>query len=115
MPRSNSTMIHRLQNAINEKDKVYKVLLNRRQWYSDDQGRPVTTYIVSQSTWESGAKQSTSHEIFSSESEIQIVLFLRDYWYKLNGWEVPTDNETWNKAKKAYYDKIVKEGESNGK
>ena len=23
----------------------------------------------------------------------------RDYWFKLNGWELPTDNETWNKIR----------------
>ena len=31
-----------------------------------------------------------------------MVLFLRDYWYEFNGWEVPNDNEVWNKVKAEY-------------
>ena len=30
---------------------------------------------------------------------IQILLFLRDYWFEMNGWDIPTDNEMWNEIK----------------
>ena len=44
-------------------------------------------------------------ELFKSTSQIQVVLFLGYFWYDINGWEIPTDNEMWNNAKQKYYDK----------
>lgn len=107
MPASNSTMIHKLQNAIN--GKGYKVLYSTSQFYSEQQNRPVTQYIVKQvveNTEETGTnnKRRSYIELFKSCSQIQVVLFLRDFWYEINGWEVPTDNEMWNEAKQKYYD-----------
>jgi hypothetical protein len=32
-------------------------------------------------------------ELFSSASEIQIVLFMRNLWYALNGWDIPPTNQ----------------------
>ena len=107
MPNSNSVMIHRLQKAINTKFEE-KLLLNRRQWYSEKEHRPITVYIISKAIYDDDTKKTKSNELFSSTSELQIVLFLRDYWYTLNGWEVPTDNEEWNKAKALYYSRVAK-------
>ena len=104
MPASNSVMIHRLQNAINQKfDDT--LLYNKRQWYSEEQKRPVTTYIISKAVYDDERGKYRNLELFSSCSQIQIVLYLRDYWYRVNGWEVPTDNEMWEKAKQMYYDR----------
>lgn len=99
MPRSNRAMIKRLQAAINEKFHE-KLLYNKTQWYSDKQDRPVTTYVIRKAVWDDDKGKSINKELFKSTSQIQIVLFLRDYWYRLNGWEVPTDNEQWNEIKK---------------
>ena len=106
MPVSNSTMIHKLQNAINSKG--HRLLYNRTQFYSDKEDRPVTMYKISKAIWDEDKQRTTSYEVFSSFSQIQIVLWLRDYWYEINGWEVPTDNEMWNEVKKKYYER--KEG-----
>lgn len=99
---SNSTMIHKLQNAINSKG--YKLLYNKTQFYSEQQDRPVTMYTIKQVVDNSDPtkKKHTHIELFKSCSQIQIVLFLRDFWYEINGWEVPTDNEMWNEAKQKY-------------
>lgn len=106
MANSNSVMIHKLQNAIN--GKGYKILISRNQFYSEDQNRPVTIYNVKQAVWDDDKHKNVNVDLFHSTSEIQIVLFLRDYWFTLNGWELPTDNDTWNKMR----DKIKqKEGE----
>lgn len=99
MPSSNSVMIKKLQTAINQRFGA-KLLLNRTQWYSKDQDRPITTYIIRQAVWDESKQKYTNVELFKSTSEIQLVLFLRDMWYELNGWEVPKDNETWNEIKK---------------
>lgn len=104
--QSNSTMIHKLQNAINSKG--HKLLYNKTQFYSEQQDRPVTMYSIKQvveGTDKKGKPKNHYIELFQTCSQIQVVLFLRDYWYDINGWEVPTDNEQWNEAKQKYYDK----------
>lgn len=101
MPASNSTMIHKLQRAINDK-YGQKILYNKTQFYSEQQDRPVTLYILKQACWDEDKKRNRNIELYSTTSQIQIVLYLRDLWYELNGWEVPADNEEWNKAKEAY-------------
>lgn len=94
-------MIHKLQRAINDKFDQ-KILYNKTQFYSDQQDRPVTLYILKQAVWDEEKERNRNVELYSTTSQIQIVLYLRDLWYELNGWEIPTDNEEWNKAKKAY-------------
>lgn len=91
-------MIKKLQNAINTKFHE-RLLYNKTQWYSDQQDRPVTTYVIRKAVWNEEKGKSVNIELFKSTSQIQIVLFLRDYWYRLNGWEVPTDNPMWEKVK----------------
>lgn len=111
MPASNSTMIHKLQSAINGKGG--KIVINRTQFYSEDQDRPITIWVVKKAIWDDRKNRQIYVELFSSVSQIQIVLFLRDLWYEINGWEVPNDNETWNTAKQAYIDR--RKGIENGK
>lgn len=94
MAQSNSTMIHKLQNAINQRGE--RLLYNKQQFYSNDQDRPVTIYYIKKSVWDVEKHRNHNEELFKSCSQIQIVLFLRDYWYMINGWELPTENEMWN-------------------
>lgn len=103
MATSNSTMIHKLQNAINQKFDA-KILYNKQQWYSMEQNRPVNQYVI-RKAYTDVEGRTKYLELFSSCSQIQIVLWLRDYWYELNGWEIPTDNEMWEKAKEKYMEK----------
>lgn len=93
-----SKIIKKLQHALN--DKGLKILYSTTQFYSEDQQRPVTCYIIKQAVWDEKKHRNLNIELFKSYSQIQIVLFLRDMWYEVNGWEVPTDNDTWNKIKK---------------
>ena len=95
MPASNRTMIHKLQNAINQRGG--RVLYEKTQFFSDEQNRPVTIYRVSQAL--PGFKFK-KEKLFESTSMIQIVLYLRDLWYTMNGQELPTDNEMWEDVKK---------------
>lgn len=89
----------RLQSAINQRTGV-KLLINTQQWYSQDKGRPITSYIIRQATGEN--KNRATVELFRTYSQVQMVLWLRDYWYELNGWEIPTNNETWEELKNQY-------------
>lgn len=104
---SNSVNIHKLQSAIN--GKGYKILYSTSQFYSIKQDRPVTVYQLRQAVWDEEKQKTRSVEIFKSTSQLQILLFLRDFWYEVNGWEVPTDNESWNRAKEKYMEKQAKE------
>lgn len=92
MAVSNRTMIHKLQTAINNNGGI--ILIDRVQFYSKEQNRPVSSYKIC--TKVADRKQT----LFKTSSQIQVVLFLRDYWFMMNGWEIPTDNEMWNEIKK---------------
>lgn len=93
--------IKKLQRAINEKFDA-KILINKTQYYSENTQKPLEILVIKQAIWNEEKQKFKNIEVFSSPSDVQIVLWLRDYWYQLNGWEVPTDNEEWNKAKEAY-------------
>lgn len=94
---SNSTTIHKLQQAINSHGG--RLLYSTSQFYSDETNRPITIYQIRESFWDEEKRKNRSRELFKSASQIQIVLFLRDYWYVMNGKELPTNNETWNKIR----------------
>lgn len=87
----------KLQTACNNSFGV-RLCINTRQWYSEDKHRAVTCYYLTQET-ENEAGKKISVELFKTYSQIQLVLFLRDYWYELNGWEIPHDNEMWEEVK----------------
>lgn len=101
----------KLQSAINQRTGA-KLLINTQQWYSEDKGRPVTSYVVKQSVVHEQRRITT--ELFRTYSQVQLVLWLRDYWYELNGWEVPADNETWEEVKKQYGNNETKTSTSTG-
>ena len=90
MPTSNSQMIYKLQYALNSRGM--KLLCNRQQCYSDQQNRPVTVYKVSKSVWNEDTQRYRHVELFSSASQIQVVLFLRNLWYLINDKEIPPTN-----------------------
>ena len=100
---SNSVTIHKLQQAINSKG--FKLLYSTSQFYSDEQDRPVTIYVLKRAVWDEEKQKNKAVEVFKSTSQIQIVLYLRDLWYEINGWEVPHDNPMWEKIKEKYAEK----------
>lgn len=91
-----SAVSKKLQTAINRQSGG-KITIHTSQWYSEDKKRVVTCYTVRQTFAED--KYRKNIELFKTYSLVQLTLFLRDYWYELNGWEVPTDNEIWEGVK----------------
>jgi len=89
MPRSNLDMIYRLQVALNSKNM--RIIFARSQFYSEVQQRPVTIYKISQSR--PNGNKNLHVELFSTPSQIQVVLFLRNLWYAYNGNEIPPTNQ----------------------
>lgn len=96
---SYARLARKLQTAINQQNGA-KLLINTQQWYSKDKGRAVTTYVIRQSFGDDQFRKTL--ELFRTYSQVQMVLWLRDYWYELNGWEIPTDNEEWEELKRRY-------------
>ena len=96
MPASNRVMIHKLQNAINQNGG--KILYEKSQFFSDEQNRPVTLYKICQAVTTDTGKHR-KEKLFETTSMIQIVLYLRDIWYIMQGQELPTDNEEWEAIK----------------
>jgi len=101
MAKAFGPQIKKLQKAINEKFDS-KILINKTQYYSEKSDRPLELLVIKKAIWDDNKQRYKNVELFSSPSDVQIVLWLRDYWYELNGWEIPKDNEEWNSAKEAY-------------
>lgn len=94
----------KLQMAINKKFKV-KILFNTTQWYSDKKQDSINLYTVKRTDWDEDKHKYVNTDLFSTYSQIQLVLWLRDFWYELNGWEVPTDNPVWEQKKQEWKEK----------
>lgn len=97
----NRGTIKKLQSAINRRFGV-KLLLNSRQFYTgNSDNRPVTLHTISQQVYDKDKGREIKIDLFKSYSYTQLAMFLRDYWYNLNGWEIPYD-ETWEEVKRKY-------------
>lgn len=81
------------------------ILISTTQFWSVDKHKKVTRYYIKKQIQSADNKnKSTQVELFSSCSQIQITLFLRDYYYEIMGYEVPHDNPIWEAAKKKYFE-----------
>lgn len=97
----NRATIKKLQTAINRRFGV-KLLLNSRQFYTGtSENRPITLHTISQQVYDKDKGKEIKIDLFKSYSYTQLAMFLRDYWYQLNGWEIPYD-ETWEEVKRKY-------------
>lgn len=100
MPAGNTRLLRKLQSAINT-HSVEKILVSQNEWYSDKTQRPITSYVIKKALVPDDVTKGRKRtiELFSTTSQIQAVLYLRDYWYALRGEEIPTNNEYWNMIK----------------
>lgn len=104
MAKQFGPQIKKLQNAINDKyDK--KILVNTVQYYSKKLKRTMSIIVIKQAQWNEDRQVYENVQLFSSPSDIQIVLWLRDYWYKLEGIPIPEDNPQWIEARRKYEEK----------
>lgn len=103
--RSNSTIISQLQMGLNTQYDAH-ILYNKTQFYSEEQNRAVNIYTIKKSVWDEDKGKNKYVELFSSTSQLQIILFLRDLLYKYQGKPIPHDNEMWEEAKRQYENKI---------
>ena len=95
---SNSTNIHKLQQALNSKG--CKLLYSTSQFWSNEENRPIKMYKIEQAIIDEETGKNKKIKLFETSSQIQIVLFLRDMWNEINGLPEDTSNEYWNEVKK---------------
>lgn len=99
MAKKYMPLVKKLQKAINLNfDK--KVLINKTQFYSQKSDKVIEMIVIKQAVWDAKKQKIVNVKLFESASDIQILLFMRDYWYQLNGWDIPNDNEYWEDVKK---------------
>lgn len=94
--------IKKLQQALIMEGRY--ILITTSQFYSNEKNTTVTRYHIKEQIQSGEAFKSSQVELFSSCSQIQITLFLRDYYYEVKGWDVPQDNPYWLAAKAKYFE-----------
>ena len=94
--------IKKLQQALQMEGEL--LLISTSQFFSREKQTTVTRYHVKKQVQSDEKYKSSQVELFSSCSQIQITLFLRDYYYEIKGYEVPQDNPYWLAAKKKYFE-----------
>ena len=82
MANSNSVMIKKLQTALNLKGA--QILYNTKQFYSKEQNRPITVYKIKKAVRDEEKEKMQYINLFESCSQIQVVLYLKEMWEKLN-------------------------------
>lgn len=102
MPKAQTQTIKKLQQALQFEGEL--ILITTSQFYSMDKHKTVTRYHIKKQIQSDERNKSSQIELFSSCSQIQITLFLRDYYYEVKGYEVPHDNPIWEQAKAKYYE-----------
>lgn len=90
--------ISKLTQALNMKGA--NVLYNKKQFMGKE-GKPHNLFTISVAEWDADKHKYISREIYKTTSTARIALFLRDMWFEVNGWELPTDNEMWNQIREA--------------
>lgn len=76
----------------------YKLTLSTKQFIGKE-GQPHNMYSISRAMWNEEKHRYSHEEIYSTTSMVRITLFLRDMWFEEKGWELPTDQEAWNRIR----------------
>lgn len=101
MANTSAKMIARLKKAISHKFPNEHLLYSSVQTWSEDEKRPITQYLVKQAV----DGNYMGKVIFSTYSQLHLLFYLRDYWLKLNGQPIPTNNSAWEEAKVKYQER----------
>ena len=86
MANNLTTLIKKLQMAINLTGR--KLLYSTSQFYSEDQGRPITMYILHELKIDKKKRKEVKVQLFKTASQIQMLLYLKDMWE-----EIQNDNK----------------------
>lgn len=78
--------------------KNIRLTMSTKQFIGRE-GLPKNLFVISEAVWNDERGRYTNVELYSTSSAVRIVLYLRDMWYRANGWELPTDQEKWNRIR----------------
>ena len=94
---TNAGMIKKLLMAINSKGG--RILYKVDEWWSNKENRVVKKYTIKKAILDETTGKNNNVELFTTHSHIQVVLFLRDYLFAMQGLDIPKDNEQWEDCK----------------
>lgn len=97
--RDQSRIIRKLQRACNLQFGE-QLCYNISQFYSETHKREINRYSLTRQITDGTTGKHSKEELFGTYSLIQMVFFIRDYWYRLNGNDIPNDNDIWIEARK---------------
>ena len=86
----------KLVSALNTRN--YKLTISTKQFIGTE-GRPHNMYSINNAVWDDEKRKYINRELYSTTSMVRIALYLRDMWFRENGWELPTDQEKWNQIR----------------
>ena len=86
----------KLMMALNARG--YKLTFSTKQFIGTE-GNVHNYYSINKAVWSEEKHKYLNNELYSSTSMIRIALYLRDMWYRENGWPLPKDNEVWNQIR----------------
>jgi len=86
----------KLMQALNSRG--YNLTFSTKQFMGRE-GRPINMYCINKAIFDDSKNKFINKELYSTTSMVRIVLYLRDMWFLENGWELPTDQELWNKIR----------------
>ena len=86
----------KLIQALNSRG--HKLTLSVKQFMGKE-GQPHNMYSINRAIWNEEKRRYSHEEAYSTTSMVRLTLFLRDMWFEENGWELPTDQEQWNKIR----------------
>ena len=86
----------KLIQALNSRG--YKLTFSTKQFMGKE-GQPHNMYSINKAIWNDEKRRYSHEELYSTTSMVRVTLFLRDMWFQANGWELPTDQASWNSVR----------------
>lgn len=80
--------VFNLITGINHSE-VYTVVQKKDQFYSNEQHRPITMYGIKVVKTDPETGKNKYKEVFRTGVQLYLVFFLRNFWYYINGTEIP--------------------------
>lgn len=93
MSASNNKMISKLRNALNLRG--HKIAITKTEVFLQNKVFPSTLYTIKKAEYNAQTGKNKYKELFKTFAEIQVVLYLRDYWYILNNEPLPEADDKW--------------------
>lgn len=82
--------ILKLQKALNTDGD--RILFSRSQFYSVEQNRAITMFIISRAAVDAETRKTKNIELFKSARLVYCLFFIRNLWFLRKGRDIPKSN-----------------------